>query len=190
MKFCWFCWCADAVPLSIIFDILKVPAFWKYSTCSVFFSLCLCLQKFFFWKKCIPLSQFLNDFPFLMHTCWNAFDLWVGLGWDGLCWYGNFCAHRFYIAPSVPINTRTKCLRNFFEINTKITIKTKCVRNFFEVPQDREKYFHPKVRTPTLTPRLQNTVIENPVTWIGRKFCHHINMLCLPHYLESLFGIN
>ena len=57
--------------LSIIFDILKAPDFQKYSTCWEFFSLCLCLQKFFFLKKSyfieFALSLFLNGFPSLIY---------------------------------------------------------------------------------------------------------------------------
>ena len=63
-------------PLSTIFNIFKVPAFPKYSTCWVFLlSLFLLLSLSLSAKVFSALSLFLNDFPSLIYRGRNATDL-------------------------------------------------------------------------------------------------------------------
>ena len=93
----WCCWCTDGAadfiatpPLSIISDILKAPAFWKYCTCWVFCSLfvcvclCCCLQKFFFTNKIniLLILHCHNGFPSLMYKGRYVSDGWMD--WIGL----------------------------------------------------------------------------------------------------------
>ena len=146
--------------------------------------------KVFFLKKMHSTVAILKWFSFshaYMLKCFRSMS-GIGLGWVVLVWKF-LCAPILYSTFGANKHKNKVFEKLLWDKHQNNNQNKVCEKLLWGTSRSRE-VFSSEGTDPNIDSETSVTVIENPVTWIGRKFCHHINMLCLPHYLESLFGIN